>query len=431
MDNNATTKQIPNTHDITLWVGADWADKKHCFFARKPDGSPGRLHWLEHHPSKLDEFFLQLHQAHPGGKIGVVLEKTRGPLVYNLLKHPFLRLYPINPRCLSDFRAAFKASGAKSDPLDAELACELGYKHADRLRPFEVGDGLTQQLMLLTEQRRGLVDHQTAFSNQLTAALKSYYPLAVELFSDDISGVMCQDFLRRWPTLAQVKQAKPQVLRRFFYAHRCRSEERILQRLEAISEATALTEDSAIISVMQLQALSVCRCLQAIQKSIAEYEQRIAEVFATHAKANVFSSFPAAGPAMAPRLAAAFGTLEGNFPNPGHMQRLSGVAPVQKQSGKSKIVLFRWARPLFLHQTFVEYARLSVKKSAWACLLAEQLREKGWNAFRIYRFLAFKWIRIMWRCWKDGTEYDEIRYLAALQKRGVGRYQSLYVSETK
>ena len=424
-------KKTPHTQDIVLWVGADWADEKHCFFARKPDGSPGQLHWLEAKPKKLDEFFLKLHHEYPGGKIGVVLEKTRGPLVYNLLKHPFVRLYPINPRCLSDFRGTLKASGAKSDPLDCELACELGYKHGERLRPFEVGDGLTRQLMLLTEQRRDLVDHQTAFSNQLTAALKSYYPLAVELFSDNICGTLCQDFLRRWPTLADVKKAKPQVLRSFFYAHRCRSEERIVQRLEAVAQASALTEDPALISVMQLQALSLCGCLQGVQKAIEAYEKRIAEVFATHAKASVFASFPAAGPAMAPRLAAAFGTLEDNFPTPSHLQCLSGVAPVQKQSGKTKVVLFRWARPIFLHQTFVEYARLSVQKSAWANLLAEQLKEKGWSAFRIYRFLAFKWIRIMWRCWKDGTTYDEIRYLKALQKRGVARYQSLYVNEAK
>ena len=31
--------------------------------------------------------------------------------------------------------------------------------------------------------------------------------------------------------------------------------------------------------------------------------------------------------------------------------------------------------------------------------------------------LAFKWIRILHRCWVDRTPYDEARYLMALQKR--------------
>jgi hypothetical protein len=31
--------------------------------------------------------------------------------------------------------------------------------------------------------------------------------------------------------------------------------------------------------------------------------------------------------------------------------------------------------------------------------------------------LAFKWIRVLFRCWVDRVPYDESRYLAALQKR--------------
>jgi len=34
------------------------------------------------------------------------------------------------------------------------------------------------------------------------------------------------------------------------------------------------------------------------------------------------------------------------------------------------------------------------------------------------RALAFKWIRIVFRCWQDRVAYDETRYLAALVKRG-------------
>jgi len=34
------------------------------------------------------------------------------------------------------------------------------------------------------------------------------------------------------------------------------------------------------------------------------------------------------------------------------------------------------------------------------------------------RALAFKWIRIVFRCWQDGVAYDENRYQATLAKRG-------------
>ncbi len=33
------------------------------------------------------------------------------------------------------------------------------------------------------------------------------------------------------------------------------------------------------------------------------------------------------------------------------------------------------------------------------------------------RALAFKWQRILWRCWQDRTPYNEVYYLTMLQTR--------------
>jgi transposase len=412
--------------DIVLWAGVDWADEKHCLVTCLPDGSDSKLHWIDQKPEKLDDFFLGLREKYPTGRIAVVLEQSRGALLYALLKYPFLGLYPVNPRCLADFRKAMNASGAKSDGPDADLLCELGCKHGERLRELELQDEATRQLVLLNEHRRGMVDDQTALSNQLGSALKCYYPLLLELFEDDLVAPIALDFMERWPNLAAAQKAKPGVLQAFFHKHNCRSEEKIQARIKAIGEAKPLTEDAAIISCMQLLVQTLIVRLRAVQSSIARYDERIKVVFASHAKAQVFTSFPAAGPVLGPRLAAAFGTSLANFPDANSMLCLSGVAPVQIQSGKSKVVNWRWARPKFLHQTFVEYARTSVLFCPWARAFFKHHSEKGWGKFRIYRALAFKWIRILWRCWTDNIPYDEAKYLAGLQKRGVQLYASLY-----
>jgi transposase len=234
------------------------------------------------------------------------------------------------------------------------------------------------------------------------------------------------DFLKRWPHWAVAQKAKPGVLRAFFYKHNSRSEEKIQERLQAIAAAKPLTKDPAILSCMQLLVHTLVMRLKAVQASIAEYDERLQLVFASHPKAKVFASFPGDGPVFGPRLAAAFGTREANFSTPDSMLCWSGVAPVQQQSGKTKAVLWRWARPKFLHQTFVEYAKTSVLFSAWAREFFTSRVEKGWRKFRIYRALAFKWIRILWRCWKTNVEYTEAKYLASLQRHGVKLYASLY-----
>lgn len=424
--NVLTVPSPKKTNDIVLWVGADWADQKHCLVTQLPDGSCAQTHWVDQKPQDLDDYFLGLRQQYPTGRIAVVLEQSRGALLYGLLKYPFLRLFPVNPRCLADFRSAMSASGAKGDPSDADLLAEMGCKHWEYMREFELQDAATRQLVLLNEQRRGIVDEQTGLSNQLGSALKCFYPLALELFGDDIDKPMALDFLKRWPNLALVQKAKAGVLRAFFYKCNSRSEAKIQARLEAIAAAKPLTEDAALLACSQLLVKTLIVRLKAVQASIAEYDERIKQVFATHAKAKVFKSFPGAGVVLAPRLAAAFGTSEANFPEPFSMLCWSGVAPIKLQSGKSKVVLWRWARPTFLHQTFVEYARNSIFFSAWAREFFDSRVKKGWGKFRIYRALAFKWIRILWRCWKDDVEYDEAKYLKSLQAKGVTLYAGLY-----
>jgi hypothetical protein len=57
-------------------------------------------------------------------------------------------------------------------------------------------------------------------------------------------------------------------------------------------------------------------------------------------------------------------------------------------------------------------------KSAWAQAYYRQQRKQGQNHHAAVRALAFKWIRILFRCWKDRVAYDEKKYLAALAKRG-------------
>ena len=244
--NQTAPVSVTDAPQIGLWVGLDWADQKHCLVSRAPDGSNTQLDWVAQKPQKLDEFFLRLAAEHPGKMVGVVLEQRRGPVIYALLKHSFVRLFPVNPRCLSDFRKAMKAGGSKGDPSDAHLLSELGCKHNELLRPLELNDPATRQLLLLTEQRRGVVDEQTALVNQLIAALKNYYPVMLELFAEDLGAPICMAFLRRWPTLAQAKKAKPAVLRAFFYSQQSRSEEKIKMRITAIAEATALTNDQAL-----------------------------------------------------------------------------------------------------------------------------------------------------------------------------------------
>jgi transposase len=407
------------TTTYAAFVGLDWADRSHQVCLRAADREHDEQSVLPNDPRAVHTWAYGLRARFPQGTIAVALEQTKGPLVYALSLHEHLELYPLNPAMLAKYREAAKAaSGTKNDPLDAGLACELVRIHRDWLRPLPAVPAELRALQLLLEARRGLVDQRSGLCNQLTAALKGYYPQALQLVGDDVGSPLAAAFLRRWPTLAAVQRARPETLRRFYHAHHVRSAERLAERLAVPRTAMALTRDAAVLATLPVQVAGVLAQLQALAPVIADYDRRIATNFTHQSDAHLFAGLPGAGPQLAPRLLVAFGADRTRYPKATALQQYSGIAPVQEQSGKTKVTHWRWHCPRFLRQSFHEFAGCSVPQSRWAKAYYDREIARGRPRHHVLRSLAFKWQRILFRCWQTGQPYDEERYLAALRRHG-------------
>ena len=116
---------------------------------------------------------------------------------------------------------------------------------------------------------------------------------------------------------------------------------------------------------------------------------------------------------------AAFGERRERFPDAAALQKFAGIAPVIERSGNKSWVHWRYSCSKFLRQTFVEWAAQTVPRSFWAKAFYDSCRARGARHQAALRALAFKWIRILHRCWVDRVPYDESRYLMALQKRSA------------
>ncbi len=151
---------------------------------------------------------------------------------------------------------------------------------------------------------------------------------------------------------------------------------------------------------------------------IKQFNEAIAQLVPKLPDYPVFASLPGAGIVFSPRLLAAFGEDRDRFNNAAEVQQYGGVAPVTERSGQKSWVHWRWQCPTFVRQTFVEWAAKTIHRFFWAggsprpTLLPDATLQRSLEA------LAFKWIRILYRCWKSHTPYNEITYLQALQRRG-------------
>lgn len=398
-------------------IAIDWADRQHAVSLY--DASTGKRERLvvQHTPAALSEWVLGLRRRFNGQSLAVCLEQTRGPLIYALLQYDFLVLYPINPVTLAKYRQAFSLALGKDDPSDADYLLDLLQHHRSRLKAWRPDDQQTRTLRFLVEQRRRLINDRTRFSNRLTALLKGYFPQVLDWF-ENVGTVLVCDFLERWPMLADVQKARPTALEKFFRAHHSVGEALNQRRLAEIKTALPLTNDEAVLSSSTVGVKALVRQMKTAIQAIAECDRHIEALCQTHADYQLFQALPGAGPVYAARLTAALGSDRSRWLTADELLRFSGVAPVLERSGQQQWIRHRYFCPKFLRQSFHEYAGESIKHSFWARAYYGMQRAKGKGHHAAVRALAFKWIRIIWKCWQTRTPYDELLYLKQLRKKG-------------
>jgi transposase len=348
----------------------------------------------------------------------VCLELHKGPIVSALRQYDCLVLFPVNPFTLAKYREAFTPSRAKDDPTDAELQVELLLKHRDKLTPLIPQSAAMRALAQLVEHRRRLVGDKVRCTNRLTSALKNYFPHVLQWFQEKDTGIFC-DFLRRWPTLKAAQLARRTTLEHFFREHYVRSADVIKTRIEAIKRAVALTTDTGVITPNALLVQALVAQLRVTLQAITDFDHAIADYAQSHPDFPLFDALPGAGAVFAPRLLVAFGEQRERYASAEDLQKYAGIAPVTERSGKKSWVHWRLQCPKFLRQTFVEWAAESIRHSFWAQAYYQQQRAKGKAHQAAVRALAFKWLRILYRCWQERTPYDESIYLQALKRRNA------------
>lgn len=403
--------------DYAAYIGIDWADKKHDVCEIAKDSQEPIYSVIPSKPEALHKWALDLKKRYPKQPIAIACELSKGPLIYALSKYDHLTLYTINPSTVAKYRSAFTPSGAKSDPDDAFLQTEILIKHHDKLNPIQPESTDIRILSQLLEYRRKLVQSRVDLTNEISAYLKNYYPQVLDWFEEKDSMIFC-NFIDKWSSLPEVKRARKQTLITFFNEHNSRYPSRNEQRFQEIKNSVALTEDKGAIIPNQIMVKALIPQLRQINESIKTLNKEIKSIYKTLDDRKIFDSLPGAGEQLAPRILVAFGSDRSRYSTAADLQKFAGIAPVIEASGKKSWTHWRYSCPKFLRQTFVEWAGQSIRYSFWAKAYYDQQIAKGKPHNNAIRSLAFKWIRIVFSCWKTKTPYDESKYLEALKRRG-------------
>lgn len=396
----------------TILVGIDWADEKHAFELLSPNGQRHAGSILQD-PQAIAEWIAFWQKKCCSVRFHICIETSHGAVVNALREHPQVTIYPVNPNALANYRKAFAHGGGKNDPVDAKLILQYLQHYRDQLRPLSCDLPLTRELDALCKDRRGLVQQRVDLANELSAVLKAYFPAVLRTKPSALYAKFVVRLLQKYPTLELLQKAGRHKLRKHFFGYGTKA--RIEERIEILMTATPLSTDEVLLRASSRRVQAICGQLESLNKSICGYDAEIKRLVASHADYVVVSSLPGAAYKTQARIIAALGDDRSRYGNASALQAATGIAPLTTQSGQMRFVSSRWACSKFLKQTFHEYAALSINQCEWAKAYYQLQISKGKSTQMARRALAFKWERIIYRCWQNREAYDDARYVERLR----------------
>src|ERR1051326_5170421 len=278
-------------------------------------------------------------------------------------------------------------------------------------------DEATSTLRLICRDESVLIEQRTALVNQLRAALREYFPLALESF-EDWTQPFAWAFIRVYPTAEALHKAGKRQWQKFLHTHKLWRSGTAEARLRAWQGGQQLNCSAAVTRAKSLLALSLVNVLQSLQKQIDEYRDQIRAAFKEHPDHDIFGSLPGAKDKLAPRLLAEIGTRREVFPDAQSLSCRAGTSPVSFESGQIRRARIRWACNGFLRHTVHLWARQSRRTCLWAQTYYSAKRAQGQSHASALRCLGKRWLKILWRMWQNRVPYNESVHLESLKTHG-------------
>lgn len=386
-----------------LYAGIDWADQKHDALALDEAGRKLGSLQVTHTPeglAKLDSWLAQILGKQSREQMACIIETTHGLLIAFLLEHGW-PVYPVNPRTVDRKRSA---SGAKTDAIDAYLLAKTGRADFADLHRLTPDRETVAELKTLTRDQDSLIQMQTRLVNQLTACLKDYYPVALNLFTK-LQQKSTLLFLQAYPTPQLAMAAtREQITETLKQARHTRAKATAATIVETLHQPHLCANEVTTRTKSRLMLALIAQLLPLIEQ-INAYEQEIERLFLSHEDKEVFSSLPGAGKRLAPRLLAEIGDDPRRYENAASLQAVGGTSPVLFQSGTYSKPHRRQGCIKPLRNALHSFAWQSIQQEAWAKAYYEHKRAEGKSHSVAVRALSNVWARIIFAMLTSHTPY--------------------------
>ena len=396
-----------------LTCGIDWARDDHAVSIVDGRGCEVHRRIVAHSASGLGELVAVLARA---GVSEVAIERSDGPVIDALLAAG-ITVVVISPNQVKNLRSRYGSAGNKDDRFDAFVLADTLRTDRARLRPLVPDNADTCALRANCRARKDLIAHRVAVANQLRDHLKGVFPGSIGLF-DDLDSPISLKFLTRYDCQDRADWLTPARLGRWLKSvgYTGRTHPSVLHTRLTAAPRGATGASAASYTPITHALVAV---LTTLVGQIKILDNQIAHRLAEHADAHIFTSLPRSGTVRAARLLAEIGDCRARFPTPEALISLAGMAPSTRQSGKTRIVGFRWSCDKNLRDAVCDFANDSRHANPWAADIYNRAIARKKKHPHAVRILARAWLYVIWHCWQTNTAYDPAKHgaLQALLKQ--------------
>jgi transposase len=387
----------------------DWAEDHHDVCVMAEDGVVlGKRRVPDSVVGIGDLHGLIAEHAGDDEAVVVGIETDRGLVVHSLLAAGY-EVFAINPLAAARYRDRHTTSGAKSDAGDAKMLADLVRTDRHNHRPIAGDSDLAEGVKLLARAHQNAIWGRQRQLNALRSALREYYPVALVAFGTDLASTDALAILAIAPTpelgrgLSRSKIAA--ALRK---GGRQRNIERRAEEIQNALRAEQLEAAALITGAHGLITRSAVMLITSFNGQIAELEAALSEHFEQHPDAKVVLSLPGLGTVLGARVLGEFGDDRTRFSGPKSRKNYAGTSPLTKASGRSRVVLSRFARNKRLGDACEQWAFCALNSSPGARHYYDQLRARGKSHRQALRQVANRLVGILHVCLERGALYDEL-----------------------
>ena len=331
-------------------------------------------------------------------------ELPHGPLV-DFLHEKQYSMYSLNPLKVKRFKEILTVSGNKNDKIDALAIAEYLRKNKSQVREMQFNSSKIERLRTMMIIYERTVRNKARHLNKLHFAVKQYFPLHEGLFSAFGANIQLK-LLSTYPIFAQLKAASDEELTEFLIKNKYTKRsliEKLLKKIRSYRQCISPEVEFAY----KFEVLSLCQIIAVLNNELNELAIGMKTIVDSHSLGKVFKSIPGSGDILSSKLLALFGDNKNRFNNYNDVQCLFGTAPRNYQSGGYHKVMMRKACNKIARAILYQHAFSSLRYCKWAREYYDKQRSRGKRHSVALRALSNKWVKVMYKIWKNEVLYSE------------------------